>query len=261
MFTLGLTLYRTLAVPNEYQGAMQGRSTEQRPKTRARCDCLRQTLLFAAVCGLTACGSPTTPTPGGSNSDPWRLEVVCPPTLLIGEPRACAAFEQFQSQPAREVTPAAIWTTSRTDIVTMGPWSLVTGRSVGQADIVAAYQGRQGTTSIQVIAEDAIRVRSAAEQGPFQRGSTATMVLQGYYSVASADTGRLFLLITDQNGTVARSDPSIVARGGGGFALLKTFVIPDTSTEVCRTAILEVGTVTVAQPQPNTVGRCLPVLP
>ena len=43
----------------------------------------------------------------------------------------------------------------------------------------------------------------------------------------------------------------IVARGGDGFVLSKTFVIPDTSTEVCRTAILEVGTVTVAQPQPN----------
>jgi hypothetical protein len=53
----------------------------------------------------------------------------------------------------------------------------------------------------------------------------------------------------------------IVARGGDGFVLSKTFVIPSTSTEVCRTAILEVGTVTVAQPQPNAVGRCLPVRP
>ena len=44
--------------------------------------------------------------------------------------------------------------------------------------------------------------------------------------------------------------------------LSKEFVIPSTSTEVCRTAILEVGTVTVAQPQPNgTPGRCLPVRP
>ena len=87
------------------------------------------------------------------------------------------------------------------------------------------------------------------------------MWLQGYYSVASADSGQLSLLVTDQDGTVARLDPMIVARGGDGFVLSKTFVIPSTSTEVCRTAILEVGTVTVAQPQPNTVGRCLAVRP
>jgi hypothetical protein len=87
------------------------------------------------------------------------------------------------------------------------------------------------------------------------------MWLQGYYSVASADSGRLSLLITDQDGTVATLDPRIVARGGDSFVLSKEFVIPNTSTEVCRTAILEVGTVTVAQPQPNAIGRCLPVRP
>jgi hypothetical protein len=64
-----------------------------------------------------------------------------------------------------------------------------------------------------VIAEDAIRVRSAAEQGSLLRGTTVTMVLQGYYSVASADSGQLSLLITDQDGTVARLDPMIVVGG------------------------------------------------
>jgi hypothetical protein len=187
------------------------------------------------------------------------IDVTCPATLLIGETSACGARASLQSQPVRDVTALATWVSLRTDIVSMPQWSLVVGRSAGQADIEASYEGRKGTASVRVIAEDAIRIRSAAEQGSFQRGTTVTMVLQGYYSVASADTGRLFLLITDQDSTVAQSDPLTVSRGGDGFVLSKTFVIPETSTEVCRTAILEVGTTVIAQPQPGTVGRCLPV--
>lgn len=213
-------------------------------------------LLLVVVGGLASCGSPTGPTPDSG------IEVFCPPTLWIGEVRACGAGLRVASQPVlQDVTEVAVWTGATPDIASVGPWSLVTGRSVGEAEIIATYQGRQGRTSIRVVAEDAIRVSAATEQGPFQAGNTVTMYLQGYYSVASADTGRLFLRITDQNGTVATSDSKIVTKGGSSFVLSKVFVVPNTSAEVCRTAVLEVGPVTIEEPQPGTTLRCIQVRP
>lgn len=86
------------------------------------------------------------------------------------------------------------------------------------------------------------------------------MYLQGYYSVASADTGQLRLQISDQNGPLGGTAPQTVFRGGDFFGLSATFVIPEESTEVCRTAILEVGSVRIAEPSSNASGLwCLPV--
>jgi hypothetical protein len=111
-----------------------------------------------------------------------------------------------------------------------------------------------------VTAEDAIRVKAAAEQGDFRPGSTVTMRLQGYYSVASAEMGRFSLQISDQSGPFAATPPLTVSRGGDFFLLSHTFVVPQSSTEVCRTAILEVGSITIAEPTTHASGlRCIPV--
>jgi hypothetical protein len=112
-----------------------------------------------------------------------------------------------------------------------------------------------------VTEEDALRISSGqANQGAFTPGSTVTMWLQGYYSVASAATGSLSLKISDQTGTITTTAPLTVARGGDFFLLSSTFVVPDTSVEVCRTAILEVGAVTIAEPHSKTFPLwCIPV--
>ena len=96
--------------------------------------------------------------------------------------------------------------------------------------------------------------------GKRARGNTVTMWLQGYYSVVSAETGRLSLRISDQTGTVTTTSPLTVAKGGDFFLLSTTFVVPRDSVEVCRTAVLEVGPVTIAEPKSNASGLwCLPV--
>ena len=87
-----------------------------------------------------------------------------------------------------------------------------------------------------------------AHQGDYRPGSTVTMWLQGYYSVDSTDTGLLSLRISDQTGTITTTQPMTVAKGGDFVLLSSTFVVPQSSVEVCRTAILEVGPVTVAEP-------------
>jgi hypothetical protein len=73
--------------------------------------------------------------------------------------------------------------------------------------------------------------------------------LQAYYSVASAETGRLSLRISDQSRNVAGTLPVTVSKGGDFFLLSSTFIVPDDSVEVCRTAVLEIGAVTVAELQ------------
>jgi hypothetical protein len=147
-------------------------------------------------------------------------------------------------------------------VVTVDGLGVVAGQSAGQAIISASYRGRNAAVPVSVTAEDALRIRAAAEQGEFRSGTTVTMWLQGYYSVATAESGRLRLQISNQAGPIHSTAPSTVARGGDFFLLSSTFVVPQGSTEVCRMAILEVGSVTIAEPQSNDSGfRCISIRP
>jgi len=88
------------------------------------------------------------------------------------------------------------------------------------------------------------------------------MWLQGYYSVASAESGRLSLRITDQNRVVTSTLPLTVPKGGDFFLVSSTFIVPQNSTQVCRTAILEVASMTIAEPQSNASGLwCISIRP
>lgn len=215
----------------------------------------------------TACGGAANPTPTSPgdpvSGDVVGLDVSCPASLLIGERGPCLAVAHLRSGSTPLVTFDATWSSTRPEVVAVDAIGVVNGRSAGQAVISARYGGRDGNTvSILVIAQDAVRVRAAAEQGDFRRGSTVTMWLQGYYSVASAETGQLSLRISDQDGPIATASPLPVAKGGDFFLLSSTFVIPQRSTQVCRTAILEVGSVTVAEPTSNASGLwCISIQP
>jgi len=155
----------------------------------------------------------------------------------------------------------ATWSSSKPEVVAVDPLGVVNGRSAGQAVVSASYREREAAATILVTAEDGLRIDTGqAHQGDFRPGSTVTMWLQGHYSVASAETGRLSLRITDQTGTVATTAPLTVAKGGDFFLLSSTFVIPQDSIEVCRTAILEVGSVTMAEPKSRSFALwCIPV--
>jgi hypothetical protein len=154
----------------------------------------------------------------------------------------------------------ATWSSTRPDLVDVDALGVVAGRGPGEAVVTASYRGRNATAAIAVTAEDALRIRAAAQQGDFRPGSTVTMWLQGYYSVASADTGRLSLRISDTTGTITTTSPLNVVKGGDFFLLSSTFVVPQNSGPVCRTAILEVASVTIAEPQSNASGLwCMPV--
>jgi hypothetical protein len=221
-----------------------------------------------ATFGVTACGGASTlPTsPGGSGpsgeADILALEVSCPGPLLIGEKGPCIAVARLRSGQAPLVSFDATWSSTRPDVVAVDTLGVVNGRSAGQAVVSASYRGREGAAPVSVTAEDALRVKAAAEQGEFRPGTTVTMWLQGYYSVASADAGRLSLRISDQTGTISTTSPLTVAKGGDFFLLSSTFVVPQASAQVCRTAILEVGALTIAEPTSNASGLwCIPTRP
>jgi hypothetical protein len=189
------------------------------------------------------------------------VELSCPGSLLIGQKGPCVAVARLRSGQTPVVNSDATWSSTRPEVVAVDPLGVVNGRSAGQAVVSASYRGREAAATILVVADDGLRIDTGqAHQGDFRPGSTVTMWLQGYYSVASAETGRLSLRITDQTGTVATTAPLTVAKGGDFFLLSITFVIPQESVEVCRTAILEVGSVTIAEPKSKSFALwCIPV--
>ena len=89
------------------------------------------------------------------------------------------------------------------------------GKSDGQATLTATYSGQSVSAPLTVHLQDVLRASAAAYQGSFKVGTTATLWLQGFYGVASADSGTLTLVITDQTGaTVSTSAPLTVPHGG-----------------------------------------------
>jgi hypothetical protein len=211
---------------------------------------MRHLIAAVAIAWIAACeaGSPTAPAVPGSDAGVISIDVSCPLTLLIGERAPCVAVARLRSGRQATVGFESTWSSARPDVVAVDMQGVVTGRSAGQATVSGLYGGREGVATIVVTAEDALRLRAAADQGEFRPGATVTMWLQGYYSVASADTARLSLRITDQTGVIAASQPLAVSRGGDFFLLSSTFVVPQGSSRVCRTAVLEVGSAQITEP-------------
>ena len=228
---------------------------------------LARVLAGAAILGIAACSAedragPTAPSPvPGAGDQLLALTVWCQAELLIGERAPCTAVASYSSGRQPLVSFESAWSSSRPEVVAVDATGLSTGRSGGEATLTALYQGRQASAAIVVTEKDALRIASGqAHGGDFTPGSTVIMRLQGYYSVASAATGRLSLKISDQNGTIVTTAPSTVARGGDSFLLSSTFVVPNNSIEVCRTAVLEVGAVTIEEPHSKDFPLwCIPI--
>jgi hypothetical protein len=220
----------------------------------------RASLAVIATVGVTSCGGGAVPTSPNAG-EVLTVEVFCPASLLIGQKSPCTAMARLPSGQTPVVNFDATWSSTRPEVVAVDMLGVVNGRSPGQAVVSASYRGREAEAAVLVIAEDALRIDAGqAHQGNFTPGSTVTMWLQGYYSVASAETGRLSLRISDQARTVATTMPLTVPKGGDFFLLSSTFVVPQDSVEVCRTAVLEVGLVTIAEPQSKSFPLwCIPI--
>ncbi len=246
------------------EGGLGARWTRRMRSTRCASGHLSRPFAVVVILVVTSCGGDAVPTsPGGGTpiSEVLSVEMSCPASLLVGQKAPCTAVARLGSGQTPVVNFEATWSSTRPDVVAVDMLGVVSGRSAGQSMVSTSYRGRSATATVAVIAEDALRIDTGqADQGDFKPGSTVTMWLQGYYSVASAETGRLSLRITDQTRTIATTAPLIVAKGGDFFLLSSTFVVPQDSVEVCRTAVLQVGSVTIAEPQSKSFALwCIPI--
>lgn len=118
------------------------------------------------------------------------------------------------------------------------------------------------TAPLTVRLEDVLRATASASQGTFKVLTTATLWLQGFYGVASADAGTLTLVITDQAGAiVSTSAPLTVPRGGDRFLISATFTLAPGTTRVCRTGVLVIGTTTLTAVPDASLVPCFEVVP
>ena len=206
--------------------------------------------LIALVLGLSqlACAGPAVP------SGP-SFDVVCvPATLFVGQTGSCYALVK-----GTQTGLPATWTSSDPSIASFGPIGSLKGRSAGQVVATGTYQGKSESASVSVRAEDVLQVSSGGYQGIFSVGNTLRIPVVGFYGVASADSGQLNLVVTDQNGVlVSASEPGIVPRGGDTFVIDHTFTIPAGTTRVCRTAVLQIGSVTLTSTGSSSIFPCWP---
>ena len=172
----------------------------------------RTAVLSAALLMASACDgrAPAAPSPA-------TLALACSArTLLAGDSVVCRATVALVN-----VSLDAVWTSSDPGIATSEGVGLFIGKSDGQATVTATYSGQSVSAPLTVDLQDVLRATAAAYQGEFKVGTTATFWLQGSYGVASADSGRLTLVVTDQTGeTVTTSEPLTVPRGGDKYILL-----------------------------------------
>ena len=204
----------------------------------------------------SACGSGTTaPSPA---SPGMGLALTCsPPTILAGDFVVCMA-----TAASINVSTAAAWMSSDPNVAASQGIGLFVGKSEGQATLTAAYSGRSASAPVTVHLQDVIRATAAAYQGSFKVGTTATLWLQGFYGVASADFGTLTLAVTDQTGAVvSTSVPLTVPRGGDRYLISTTLTLPPGTTRVCRTGVLQIGSATLTVVPDVSLVPCLTVTP
>jgi hypothetical protein len=118
------------------------------------------------------------------------------------------------------------------------------------------------TAPLTVHLQDVLRATASASQGTFRVGTIATLWLQGFYGVASADSGTLTLVITDQAGAiVSTSAPLAVPRGGDRYLLSTTFTLAPGTTRVCRAGMLVIGATRLTVVPDASLVPCFEVTP
>lgn len=209
-------------------------------------------VLSAALLMLSACGGgPTEPSPG-------TLALTCSaPTVLAGDIAVCRA-----TVASANVSQDALWASSDPNIATSQGGGLFIGKSAGQATLTASYSGETVSARLTVDLQDVLRATATASQGTFQVGTSATMWLQGFYGVASANSGTLTVVITDQTGaTVSTSEPLTVPHGGDRYLISTTFTLRPGTTSVCRTGVLQIGATTLTAVPDVSLAPCMAVTP
>ena len=219
---------------------------------------MRRTILAAVVVIVSACGGvvPTVPTVSSAPSGGTPFALTCSaPTILAGD-----IFNCVTTAGSLNVNVEMAWASSDPSVALSEGFGLFLGKSEGQATVSATSSGQTASALLTVHLQDLLRARAAAYQGSFQVGTIATVWLQGGYGVASADSGALTIVVTDQTGaTISASDPVIVPHGGGRYLISTTFMLPAGTTRVCRKGVLQIGSTTLTRIPEDALVPCFAV--
>jgi hypothetical protein len=214
-------------------------------------------LVLAALSMTTACGGAAAPTAPGGSSPGNALTITCnAPTILAGDIVICRAL------PAPLGPPTAVaWTSSDPNVARSEGIGIFLGRQDGQATLTASYAGQSASAAVTVHLEDVLRVTGGAYPGTFTVGTPATLYLQGFYGVASADSGNLMLVVTDQTGATISTTAQTVPHGADRYVISNTFTLRPGTTRVCRTAVLRIGSTTFTVVPEASLVPCFGVTP
>ena len=187
---------------------------------------------------LTMPTGPTTPTPSPPTA---RIDVSCPASLLVREGSSCSATFIAATGQIEFITFTAAWSAAPTEVLAIGEYSRITGRAAGTATVNVSYGGMSATANVVVKAEDGLVLTIATTQSSGIAREPATIDFFGYYSVVSADSGTIELVIRAADGrhiSTARRD---VTRGGGQFLLQNHFLLPPGAGKACGEVTLRIA--------------------
>ena len=217
-------------------------------------------MIVAAVLSVAAACNSASPTGPGAPPAVTSLVLACAPqAALAGELITCIATAQGSTV---ILNPDVTWSSSAPDVLVSLGIGLFMGKADVQGTVTAAYQGRTASVQVTATLQDALRATATAHQGSFQAGTTATMWLQGFYGVASGNSGSLTVVVSDQNGAVVSSStPLTVPRGGERYLISTTFTLPPGTTRVCRTGVLQNGSTTLTVIPALSLVPCIDITP
>ena len=156
---------------------------------------------------------------------------------------------------------AVAWTSSDPNVARSEGIGIFLGRRDGQATLTASYGGQSDSAVVTVRLEDVLRVTGGAYPGAFRVGTPATLYLQGFYGVASADSGILTLVVTDQTGATISATAQTVPHGADRYVISNTFTPRPGTTRVCRAAVLRIGSTTFTVVPDASLVPCFDVTP
>jgi len=217
----------------------------------------RLAALTAALSLISGCGSAGPAAPSAPSSGAGLALACNAPTILAGDFAVC-----ILTTASMNVSTGALWTSSDPSIASSQGAGLFVGKSEGQETLTATYSGQSVSALLTVHLQDVLRATATADSGSFKVGTTVTLWLQGFYGVASADSGTLTLVITDQTGaTVSTSAPLTVPHGGDRYLISTTFTLSPGTTRVCRTGVLQIGSTTLTVVPDISLVPCFAVMP
>lgn len=189
---------------------------------------------------LGSCGGagPTTPTPPPPTGG---IQIVCPASLLVGQTGACSATATGANGQVEFITFTAAWSVTPSEVAEVDGVARVTGRTAGTATVRVSYGGKSATADVVVRAEDGLVVTIGTTQASGKAGEPAAIGFSGWYSVVSADSGTLEVVVRSADGRHIATAQRDVTRGGGAFLLENKFQMPAGVGSVCGIASLRIS--------------------